>query len=338
MWEVQLLTATQAIEKTMAVALYRFSICLGIALAFVFATLAGAGMGFAVGSLSSSLSGFGQVGGLVGFIACGVIIYWARGRLLFSVRCPQIAAAVEQMEGRLMPRGAKQIAAATSLVRRRFQDVSLLAGLDRQIKSVLADLLHATPQVSGWMPSIAHLPTARLLNALVARPVAYTDAVILAFQLREEEQNIWRSGQTALGLYAQHFKVLLKNALILYALMYAALIAVFFLMLEPVGWVDEALPESMGWWRYLFALVLAWIIKAGFFEPIAEISMTQLYFDLIKGQESSPESEEKLSRLSPSFQAIKERAPIDLPESPPEGAESDPNAESAQEGESRQED
>jgi hypothetical protein len=336
MWEVQLLTATQAIEKAMAVALYRFSICLGIGFAFVFATLAGAGMGFAVGSFSSSLSGFGHVGGLVGFTACGAVMYWVRDRLLFSVRCPQIAAVVEQMEGRLMPRGSKQIAAARSLVQQRFQDVSLLTELDRKIKSVLANLFHATPQVSGWMPSIAHLPTARLLTALVARPVIYTDAVILAFQLREKEQNLWRAGQTALVLYAQHFKVLLKNALIVYALMYAALVAVFFLMLEPVGWVDEALPESMGWWRYLFALVLAWIIKAGFFEPIAEISMTQLYFDLIKGQEPSPEFEEKLSRLSPSFQKIKERAPIDLPESPPESAGFDPNAESPQEGEPRQ--
>lgn len=338
MWEVQPLTATQTIEKTMAVALYRFSICLGIAFAFVLATLAGAGMGFAVGSLSSGLSGFGHVGGLVGFIACGVIIYWVRGRLLFSVRCPQIAAAVEQMERRLMPRGAKQIAAARSLVQRRFQDVSLLAGLDRQITSVLVDLLHATPQVSGWMPSMAHLPTARVFNALVARPVIYTGAVILAFQLREQEQNLWRAGKTALVLYAQHFKVLLRNALILYALMYAALIAVFFLMLEPVGWVDAALPESMGSWRYLFALVLAWVIKAGFFEPIAEISMTQLYFDLIKGQEPCPEYEEKLSRLSPSFQAVKEQAPIDLPESPPEGKELDPNAESIPDEAPRQDD
>jgi len=289
-------------------------------------------MGFAVGSYSSSLSGFGHVGGLVGFIACGLVMYWARGRLLFSVRCPQIAAAVEQMEGRLMPRGAKQIAAARSLVRQRFQDVSLLAELDQKIKSVLADLLHATPQVSGWMPSIAHLPTARIFNALVARPVTYTDAVILALQLREKEQNLWRAGQTALVLYAQHFKVLLKNAWILYVLMYAALFAVYLLMLEPVGWVDEALPESMGWWRYLFALVLAWIIKAGFFEPIAEISMTQLYFDLIKGQEPSAEFEEKLSRLSPSFQAIKECAAIDLPESPPQGTAYDPNAESTEDG------
>ena len=338
MWEVQLLTATQAIEKTMAVALYRFSICLGIAVAFVFATLAGAGMGFAVGSLSSSLSGFGHVGGLVGFIVCGGIIYWARGRLLFSVRCPQIAAAVEHMDGRLLQSGAKQIVVARSLVQGRFQDVSLLAGLDRQVKSALADLFHATPQVSGWMPSIAHLPTAKLVNALVARPVTYTDAVILAFQLREKEQNLWRAGQTALVLYAQHFKVLLKNALILYALMYAALIAVFFLMLEPVGWVDELLPESMGWWRYLFALVLAWVIKAGFFEPIAEISMVQLYFDLIKGQEPSPESEEKLSRLSPSFQAIKERVPAEQPELPPKSTESDPNPESTQEGEPQQDD
>ena len=327
MWEVQPLTATQAIEKTMAVALYRFSICLGIGFAFVFATLAGAGMGFAVGSYSSSLSGFGHVGGLVGFIACGLVMYWARGHLLFSVRCPQIAAAIEQMEGRFMPRGAKQIAAARGLVRQRFEDVSLLAELDQKIKSVLTDLLHSIPQVSGWMPSIAHLPTARIFNALVALPVIYTEAVILAFQLREKEQNLWRAGQTALVLYAQHFKVLLKNALILYVLMYAALIAVYFLMLEPVGWVDEALPESMGWWRYLFALVLAWIIKAGFFEPIAEISMTQLYFDLIKGQEPSPESEEKLSRLSPSFQTIKERAAIDLPEPESEYSGSDSSAE-----------
>jgi len=315
MLEVQLLTATQAIEKTMALALYRFSICLGIRFAFIIAILAGAGMGFAIGSFGDTLSGFGDVGGLVGFVACGFVMYWARDHLLFSVRCPQIAAAVEQMEGRLLPTGAKQIAAARSLVQERFQKASLLAGLDRKIKSVLADLLHATPQVSGWMPSIAHLTTARIVNALVARPVTYTDAVILAFQLREKEQDLWRAGQRALVLYAQHFKILLKNALIVYVLMYAVSIPVFLLMLEPVGWVDAALPESMGWWRYLFALILTWVIKAGFFEPIAENAMMQLYFDRIEGQELSAESEEKLSRLSPSFQAIKERAPIDLPES-----------------------
>jgi hypothetical protein len=69
------------------------------------------------------------------------------------------------------------------------------------------------------------------------------------------------------------------------------------------------LPVDVGVWRYLFALIFAWSLKAAFLEPIATTALAELYFNLAKQEGGVSEAEvRELESCSAAFRKIVERA------------------------------
>jgi hypothetical protein len=102
----------------------------------------------------------------------------------------------------------------------------------------------------------------------------------LARHFREPAGDPWRvaeSGLLTLGLNLRPLLICQMQAL---ALETAGFAAGFAAMLYPVDAAASLLPVDVGYWRYVFALVFAWSLKAAFFTPIATTAMAQVYFGL----------------------------------------------------------
>ena len=103
--------------------------------------------------------------------------------------------------------------------------------------------------------------------------------------------------------------MLSKNRMFLLGFEYLGLLLAFFAMLYPVGSAVSILPVDVGVWRYVFAFIFAWSLKAAFLEPIATTALAELYFDLAK-QEGGPTGTElkELESGSEAFRTIVNKA------------------------------
>lgn len=309
MWEFSLLKATQAIEKTFAYTVHRLLVSLGIGFAYIGALLFGAGIGFAIGGRIGSAGFAAEVGALFGLTFFGWLMFWYRKKLNFTVKGGSVALFVELMESRAVPNGRKQINHAKAIVEKRFGKAAVLFDLDQKIDGVLHSL---TRKYTAWgqrLPVLSNVWITRIIDGLLSLPLAYSHGAVIAFCIKNKSDPFWRSAQQATILYAQNFNKIVKNSLWLNVLVATAWLAVFILVWIPVGWAFELLPNSISiFWQAVFTLILSWIVKAAYFDPIALGSMIQLFFKTIDGQTVDSDWEKKLDSDSPDYREIKGRA------------------------------
>ncbi|WP_205596468.1 hypothetical protein [Wenzhouxiangella sp. XN201] len=294
--------------KTMPFLIFRFLIYFGITLAYVLVTGVGAGIGYFVGHIGDDPGAFSVWGGLVGFGITSAILYFLREYLLYMVKAGHIAVLVELLEGRELPEGRGQIDYAQGIVRERFVESSVLFGIDQLIKAVLKAFNRAFFTITAFIPIPGLQGVVKFINTVVNLSLTYLDEVILAHNMRTKSDNPWRSGQTALILYAQNYKTFLKNAFWLAFFIWAMTFLVFLVVLLPVAGLVSLFPGTAGILTLVIALVFAWGIKQAVIEPIGMTALMQVYFKVTEGQEPNPEWDDKLSSVSKKFGEMKTKA------------------------------
>src|SRR4051812_13026429 len=213
MWDFEIGHALALMGRTTPFILLRVVVYAGIAVAYVLATGLGAGLGWVIGEVGGpEVRASGAFwGGAIGFGVVAAILYWLRAYILYVVKAAHIAVLVDLIDGRPLPQGHSQIQQGRQAVTARFAEVNVLFAVDQLVKGVLATL---TGLVSGLL-RILPLPgvpaLVNLLRAFLRVAVGFIDEVILAYAIRTGATNPWRSAETALILYAQNYKIMLKN-------------------------------------------------------------------------------------------------------------------------------
>lgn len=308
MKDFQFGTIMSLLLKTTPFLIFRFLIYFGITLAFVLITGAGAGVGYGVGSIGGDAPTGGMWGGIIGFGVASSIMYFLREYLLYMVKAGHIAVLVELMEGKTLPEGRSQIDYAQRMVRERFAESSVLFGLDQLLKGILKAFNAVFFTVASLIPIPGIQGLVKFINTVINLSLTYLDEVILAHNFRTQSTNPWRSGQTALVLYAQNYQAFLKNALWLAFFIWGLTFVVFLVILGPVAGLVALFPGSAGPLTLVVALVFAWGIKQAVIEPFAMTALMQVFFTVTAGQEPNPEWEAKLDKASGKFREIKDKA------------------------------
>jgi hypothetical protein len=297
MWDVNVLAAVRTIESTMPMVVYRFLCSLAVGMAYIVAVLAGAGMGFAVGSYGRNPGAFAGVGAFAGFILCAWLIYTFRRYLLHAVHARHLLILAESRDGQTPPTGKAQVDYARQRMDERWPNVSELAQLDGDLRECMRALAFVP---GGWADSLSlqlkhplAVQAVRWLQGVVAASIG---DVLLAAVLRPGSGDAWRSGLTAVESAAVQWPGLYKNALWMYGFMYLGWLASFLVIQVPVFNAAASLPVSAGIWPLVFALTLSWVLKAAFFEPIAVAALME-YF-LAQQDDSLVADAELMARLS----------------------------------------
>ena len=294
--------------KTLPFLIFRFLIYFGITLTYVLVTGVGAGVGYFLGHIGDDPGAFSVWGGMVGFGITSAILYFLREYLLYMVKAGHIAVLVELLQGKELPGGKGQIDYAQSIVKERFAESSVLFGIDQLIKGVLKAFNRAFFTITAFLPIPGVQGLVKFINTIINLSLTYLDEVILAHNIRTKSDNPWRSGQTALVLYAQNYKTFLKNAFWLAFFIWGLTFIVFLIVLLPVAGLVSLFPGTAGILTLVIALVFAWGIKQAVIEPIGMTALMQVFFKVTEGQEANPEWDEKLSSVSKKFGEIKTKA------------------------------
>ena len=294
--------------RTMPFLIFRFLVYFAITLAYVLVTGIGAGIGYGIGSIAGTPEAGGLWGGVFGFTAVGVVMYFLREYILYMVKAGHIAVLVELMEGKELPGGKAQIEYAQGIVRERFTESSVLFALDQIIKAVLKAFNRVFFTIANFIPIPGIQGIAKFINTVVNLSLTYLDEVILAHNMRTRSDNPWKSGQTALILYAQNYKVFLKNAFWLAFFIWGLTFLVFLIILAPVAGLVALFPGAAGPLTLIVAVVFAWGVKQAVIEPFGMTALMSVYFKVTEGQEPNPEWEAKLDKVSKKFRELGERA------------------------------
>ncbi len=295
-------------RQTAPFLVFRFLVYFGITVGFVLITGTGAGIGYGMGRIADNAAAGGMWGGMIGFGVAGAIMYFIREYLLYIVKAGHIAVLVELADGRPIPGGKGQIDYARQKVQERFAESSVLFGVDQLIKGILRAFNRVFLSIAALIPVPGAKGLVKFLNTIVNLSLTYLDEVILAYLMKTQATNPWKSSQTALILYAQNYKSFLKNAVWLAVFIWVLTFIVFLLVLGPVALLVGLFPGAAGPLTLVLALVFAWGVKQAVIEPIGMTALMQVFFKVTEGQTPNPEWEAKLDNVSGKFRELKTKA------------------------------
>ncbi|WP_366556185.1 hypothetical protein [Aquibaculum sediminis] len=311
MWDFSFGRSVGLMLQTLPFILLRMAVYFGAALAYVLVTGTGAGLGWGIGALGDegfrATATFG--GGFIGFLIVLGIMYWLREYILYLVKAGHIAVMVELIDKRPMPEGRSQIGHAQAMVRERFAEASVLFAVDQLVKGVLRAITGLVRGIFTILPIPGVKQLISILHAFLRVAVGFIDEVILAHALRTRASDPWESARTALVLYGQNYRPMLKNAAWITVFVYSLSAILFFVMLAPAALVANFFPGGLSALGVVLAVIFAWSIKAAVLEPLAVACLLQAYFRTIEGQSPDPQWESRLEGMSDKFRQLKAKAP-----------------------------
>lgn len=310
MWDFSIGRSFELMAKTMPFIVFRVLVYAGIAVAYVLVTGVGAGVGWGIGAFGDDDFRGASIfwGGAIGFGLTAGVLYFLREYILYLVKAGHIAVLVKLIDNEPVPQGQGQIGYATEVVKKRFAETSVLFAIDQLVKGVLAAIIGMVQGIATLLPIPGLQNIVGLIKAFLRISVGFVDEVILAYAIRTQATNPWASAQTALVLYAQNYKVMLKNAAWLTLITYGLAFVVFLVMLAPAAGIVAVFQNGWSAGGFVFAIIFAWAVKAALIEPFAIACLMQAYFRTIEGQTPDPEWDARIGSVSRKFNEIKDRA------------------------------
>ncbi len=293
----QLLTATRILERTMPATTRRLLIYGAIALSYALSIPLGAGTFYGLASFARNPGYWAQLGAILGLIACIYAVHRVRPTLFHRVDLIHLVAMVKRLTGQDLPAGREQLDYLRQFTQKLFPSAEESFACYLKIRRLACEAFANLPPGShlGRLPQ----PLASWLQkGLTAGLLGSGAEAILAVATRENRLGDLRRGAV---IFCERYREIFRHGLILSAFLYGLSLAAFWLLLKPVAWVDAALPSELGLWQYVFALILAYWIKAAFLNPIVIAEMTITLLQLEGETQASEESIQEWSRRLPSL-------------------------------------
>jgi len=206
MWDFSLSSTLNIMFKTMPFILLRMAVFFGITVAYIAVTGVGAGVGFGVGNIFGDTDGGGGIGavwgGLFGFGAVSLAVYWIREYILYVVKAGHIAVMVRLIDGQDIPSGKNQFSYGKEIVTARFAETNVLFGLDQIIKGIIRVITGLVGGVGMLLPIPGVQGLLSFVNSVIRMSLTYVDEVVLGYNMRIDSQNPYETAQDGLVLYA----------------------------------------------------------------------------------------------------------------------------------------
>src|SRR5690606_21703426 len=236
--KIYLSEAFGLVGKTLPIIWVRLGsyLLLGVALAAYAALFLG--LGWLLGRLWAPL------GFIVFLIAVGgafAVVQWA-GRYWFHLlRAAHTAVLTEFITTGSGPEGS-QLEFGKQQVMARFQDTSVLFAVDLLVGGAVKAVVRTFTRVATILPIPGLQSLGNLLERVAITSTTYSDEAVLSRAYQQREQNVWAVAKDGIVLYAQAWKPILANAVVLALLSFVEFLFFLLILGLPALAIGATLP------------------------------------------------------------------------------------------------
>ena len=269
---------------------------------------------------------FGSAAFVVLLVASvGLAVLMDSGRLLdehllYRVKAGHVALVTEVAAEGSFITGTSQTRWAGDSLLEYFEDESMLTAVNELVREAIRTANHTLLDITAVLPRHLSGGAAGLERHVADLSLAYVNEGVLAYAFHTKNPNVFEAAKTAVVLYCQSWKEVLKNAMFLTLLSYVFVIVSTVVFLLPLGVIAVKLPEAWAGAKlslFAMALVLGMGAKWVLFDPVGCTSTVLTFLDGIEELAPEPEWEQRLAEASDRFRVLQERA------AEPAGAEDD---------------
>jgi len=302
---IQIGNAIKLIVRTTPILLTRLGV------AFIFWLAAAVYLALALGLAYLLARAWTPIGVIFGLVALGATIplYRLAYRYVFYIiKAAHIAVISELLTRDNLPPGVNQLQWGKEQVQSRFGEVSVMFVVDELVEGVVRAFTNTVYRVASWLPGNALRTLAGVVNRVIRYATTYIDEAILARAFWTREKSVWQAAQDGVVLYAMAWKPLLANAVALMVLSYVPFIVAFVLFAAPLGAILYFISPQLAGWGVLFALALAFFVKAAVGDAFAMAAMIAAYQRETADLTPDPAMAAQLARVTDKFGQLQQRA------------------------------
>lgn len=189
----------------------------------------------------------------------------------------------------------------------RFTDTSILFGVGLLVDGVVKFVVRTFTRVASILPIPGMDSLGKFLQRVATMSTTYVDEAILSRAYQYREQNVWAVAKEGVVLYAQSWKPILANAVVLALLSYAEFVIFLIILGLPAVAIGAAVP-SLGPALGVAALIGAWMLKLALSDAVSLAATLLAYHRATEGVEPNAEWVAKLEGASDKFRELGRKA------------------------------
>jgi len=273
---------------------------LGAGLLVYFAIVGGLAWG--LGQLWAPL---GFIVFIAGFGGAFGIVRWVTRYYFYLLNAAHAAVMTEFIYDRV-PDGS-QVNYGKEQVTSRFRDTSIMFAVDRVVDGVVRMITRTVANVVSILPIPGLDGLKKFLDRVARFSTGYIDKAILTLAYRDREPNVWKVAQDGVILYAQCWKPILANAVVLTLLSYVQFFLFLVILGLPALAIGAALP-SLQIGLAIMVIVGAWMLKLAVSDAFAMAATLLAFHRSIEGMVPDPTWQARLENMSDKFRQLKDKA------------------------------
>ncbi|MBQ4264646.1 MAG: zinc-ribbon domain-containing protein [Clostridia bacterium] len=249
---------------------------------------------------------FGEGGLLVTFIiwvgAIGVVRFAIMHYLGYMVKAGHIAVIAEACKRGKLPKN--MVDYGKKRVKERFATANVYFAVDKLVTGSVKQIQRGIDKAGNKLDFIPGMEAiAGLVKFFVNISLGYIDECCLGWTFYNPKQGAFQSAADGVVIYAQNWKVLLKDAAKTMAKTLLILLLIVLAAFVPVGLIFKLLNWSP-LFAFLLACLIAWTVKFAFIDSYIMIQMMGSYMGVAPRTQLAFDLYGKLCKLSSSFKEL----------------------------------
>ena len=239
---------------------------------------------------------------LIWIAGTGVIRFVIMHYMGYMVKAGHIAVIAEAVTTGKIP--DKQVEYGKAQVTKRFATSNIYFGVDKLVTGAVKQIQRGLEKVGNALDFIPGMSAVTgLAKFFVEISLGYIDECCLGYTFYKAEQGAFKSAADGVVIYAQNWKVLLKNAAKTMLKVVLLLILLVIVVFIPVGLLFKLLKWSP-LIAFLLACLIVWVLKFAFIDSYIMIQMMVTYMEVAPATQITFDLYGKLCNLSKSFKEL----------------------------------
>lgn len=266
-----------------------------------------------IGSLFGS--GGSGIGIIIWLIATGIVRFVIMHYFGYLVKAGHVAVITKAVTTGEIP--ADQVNVGKQMVTERFATSNIYFAVDKLVSGAVKQLQGVLDEAGNMLNFVPGMDSVVKVGKLfISISLGYIDECCLGYTFYKNEQGAFKSAADGVVIYAQNWKVLLKNA----AKTTGVVIALIILFVIIVFVLFGAMFRLLHWnlfVAFLISCMVAWAIKFAFIDGWILVKMMTTYMEVAPSTVITFDLYDKLCGLSNSFKELMNKGRQEQPSAQP---------------------